>query len=61
MSEAGSISRRSFIGTTATTAAATLVSRHVLGGPRFVPPSDKVNVGYVGVATSVSGRRGSGS
>jgi predicted dehydrogenase len=29
----------------------TLVARHVLGGPRHVPPSDRIRVGYVGVGT----------
>jgi predicted dehydrogenase len=44
------VSRRHFIGTTASAAAAaTIVPRHVLGGPRFVAPSDKVNVAIVGV------------
>ena len=47
----GPISRRSFLETGATTTAVTLVARHVLGGPKFVPPSDKINVGYVGVGT----------
>jgi predicted dehydrogenase len=42
--------RREFISTTAAAAAAfTIVPRHVLGGPRFVPPSDKVNVAVIGV------------
>jgi predicted dehydrogenase len=41
--------RREFITTTAAAAAAfTIVPRHVLGGPRFVPPSDKVNVAIIG-------------
>jgi hypothetical protein len=51
MPGAGSISRRSFLGAGATTAAATLVARRVLGGPKFVPPSDRINVGYVGTGT----------
>jgi predicted dehydrogenase len=43
-------SRREFIATTASAAAAfTIVPRHVLGGPRFVAPSDKVNVAVIGV------------
>ncbi|MGE3313077.1 MAG: Gfo/Idh/MocA family protein [Limisphaerales bacterium] len=33
---------------TASAFAFTLVPRHVLGGPRFVPPSEKVNVALVG-------------
>ena len=40
--------RRQFIGSVAAAAAATFVPRHVLGGPRFVPPSEKVNVALVG-------------
>jgi len=32
-------------------AAFTLVPRHVLGGPRFVPPSEKVNIAMVGAGT----------
>jgi hypothetical protein len=45
------VTRRSFLETSATTAAATVVARHVLGGPRHVPPSDRINVGYVGIGT----------
>ena len=42
-------SRRRFLTNTAAGAAmATLVPRHVLGGPRFIPPSEKVNVALVG-------------
>src|SRR5215212_6878910 len=40
--------RRHFIATTAAAAAITIVPRHVLGGPRFVAPSDKVNVALIG-------------
>src|SRR5512137_1362360 len=45
-----SSTRRQFL-RSATTAAAvcTILPRHVLGGPRFVPPSEKVNVAVVGV------------
>jgi hypothetical protein len=46
-----SVERRKFLAQGATTAAATIVARHVLGGPRFVPPSDRINVGYVGCGT----------
>ncbi len=46
-----SVSRRTFLERSATTAGVTLVARHVLGRPRFVAPSDRVNVGYVGVGT----------
>ncbi len=41
--------RREFIQTTAAAAAAfTIVPRHVLGGQKFVAPSDKVNVAIIG-------------
>src|SRR2546421_10695657 len=43
------LSRRKFLGATATTVAAfTIVPRHVLGGPKFVAPSEKVNIAIVG-------------
>ncbi len=43
------VSRRMFIGSTAAAAAGfTLVPRHVLGGTKFVAPSDKVNIAIVG-------------
>lgn len=43
------LSRRQFIGRTATAVSAfSLVPRHVLGGPKFVAPSDKVNIAIVG-------------
>ena len=46
------INRREFIGTTAAaTAAFTIVPRHVLGGPGFVAPSDKINLAYIGCGT----------
>ncbi len=41
--------RRQFLSTSATAAAAfTIIPRHVLGGARFVPPSEKVNIALVG-------------
>lgn len=43
-----SSTRRQFLGTAAAAAVATIVPRHVLGGPGFVPPSEKVNVALVG-------------
>ena len=44
-----SLSRREFLGVTAKAAAAfTIVPRHVLGGPGFVPPSEKVNIALIG-------------
>lgn len=45
-----STSRRKFIKNTALSALSfSIVPRHVLGGTGYVPPSDKVNVGIVGV------------
>ena len=42
-------SRRRFLQSAAATAATlTIVPRHVLGGPRYVAPSDKVNIALVG-------------
>ena len=42
--------RRKFLRAASTAATAfTVLPRHVLGGPRFVPPSERVNVGVVGV------------
>lgn len=44
-----SISRRHFLrGATAVLGGLTLIPRHVLGGPRHVPPSETVNVALVG-------------
>lgn len=44
------LSRRHFIrNTTLSAAGFTIVPRHVLGGSGFIAPSDKVNVGIVGV------------
>jgi len=43
-----SISRRTWLKACAAGAACTVVPRHVLGGPKFVPPSEKVNVAIVG-------------
>jgi predicted dehydrogenase len=46
----GRFSRRKFLGRTATTVAGlTIVPRYVLGGPGFVPPSDKINMAFIGV------------
>ena len=43
------VSRRQFIARTALASAAfSIVPRHVLGGPKFVAPSEKVNVAVVG-------------
>ena len=46
------INRRKFIGSaTAASLAFTIVPRHVVGGVNFVPPSDKVTIGYIGCGT----------
>ena len=43
------ITRRKFIGNvTLTTAAFSIVPRHVLGGQGYTPPSDKVNIAVIG-------------
>jgi predicted dehydrogenase len=49
MSDEKGISRRTFLGATATAAAFTIVPRHVLGGPLYTAPSDKLNIACVGV------------
>jgi hypothetical protein len=51
MTDQDEITRRTFLERTGATTAATLVPRHVLGGPRFVPPSDRITVAYVGCGT----------
>lgn len=43
------LSRRDFMGAAAAVAAFTVVPRHVLGGPRHIPPSEKVNIAGIGV------------
>ncbi len=46
------LSRRKFVGQGAAMAMAfSIVPRHVLGGAGFVPPSDKVNVAFIGVGS----------
>jgi len=46
-------SRREFLGATVAAAAlmssCTVVPRHVLGGPRHIPPSEKINIAGIGV------------
>jgi predicted dehydrogenase len=45
-----SVSRRKFLGQSAAAAIGfTIVPRHVLGGAGYVPPSDKVNIAFIGV------------
>jgi len=43
------INRRRFLAATATTAAVTIVPRHVLGGARNTPPSGKLNIAGIGI------------
>ncbi len=43
------ISRRTFVGGMAVAASAMIVPRHVLGGPGYQAPSDKLNIAGVGV------------
>lgn len=44
------ISRRVFVGGVAAAATAMIVPRHVLGGPGYTAPSDKLNIAAVGVS-----------
>jgi predicted dehydrogenase len=44
------ISRRDFMSAAAAVAAFTVVPRHVLGGRRHIPPSEKLNIAGIGVA-----------
>lgn len=47
-----SINRREFIGTAAAASVAfTILPRHVLGGPGYIAPSDKINLAYIGCGT----------
>lgn len=43
------ITRRQFLGGAAAAAAFTIVPRHVLGGPRHVAPSEKLNIACIGI------------
>ena len=45
------LTRRKFVAQSAATAALTIVPRSVLGGPGFMPPSDRVNIAFVGVGS----------
>ncbi|TAL75409.1 MAG: Gfo/Idh/MocA family oxidoreductase [Bacteroidetes bacterium] len=52
MANSKKINRREFLGSAATASLAlTVVPRHVLGGPAYVAPSDKITLGYVGCGT----------
>jgi predicted dehydrogenase len=43
------ITRRQFLGGAAAVAAFTVVPRHVLGGPKYVAPSEKLNIACIGI------------
>ena len=43
------MTRRHFLASTSAAAAFTIVPRHVLGGPGYVAPSDKLNIACIGV------------
>jgi len=45
------VNRREFLDSTAASLAFTLVPRHVLGGPGYVAPSDKITLAYIGCGT----------
>src|SRR5450759_5521566 len=50
------LSRRSFLGTSATAAAAfTIIPRYVLGGPGYTAPSDMLNIAGIGVGSQGGG------
>jgi predicted dehydrogenase len=50
------LSRRTFLGTTATAAAAfTIIPRYVMGGPGYTAPSDLLNVAGIGVGSQGGG------
>ncbi len=51
----GGLSRRDFMAAAAAAAAFTIVPSHVLGGPRNIPPSEKLNIAAIGI-----GGRGAG-
>ena len=54
-----SISRRSFVGSMATSAFAfTIVPRHVLGGPGYQAPSDRINFAVIGAGAQGMGNAG---
>lgn len=46
------IGRREFLAAASSTVAAfTIVPRRVMGGAKYVAPSEKINVGYIGTGT----------
>src|SRR4030043_1515188 len=52
MATSRKINRRKFLGSAAAASLAfTIVPRHVLGGPGYVAPNDKIAIGYIGCGT----------
>jgi hypothetical protein len=52
MANSKKINRREFLGSAAAASLAfTVVPRHVLGGPGYITPSDKITIGYIGCGT----------
>lgn len=49
------LNRRDFLGYTGSAIALTIVPRNVLGGTDYVAPSDKINLGLIGVGTEQLG------
>ncbi len=43
--------RRKFVGSAAASGVFTIVPRHVLGGPAYVPPSNKITLAHIGMGT----------
>ena len=48
-SEKTKMNRRDFLLSSTAAAAFTIVPRHVLGGPGYTPPSEKLNIAGIGV------------
>src|SRR3974390_535778 len=51
MSSQDNMKRREFLAPAAAGLALTIVPRHVLGGPGYVAPSDKITLAYIGCGT----------
>ncbi|HEX41989.1 MAG TPA: gfo/Idh/MocA family oxidoreductase [Phycisphaerales bacterium] len=51
MSDTNTIDRREFLKAGAAMAAVSAVPAHVLGGARHVPPSERINIAYIGTGT----------
>jgi predicted dehydrogenase len=47
--KSGKLTRREFVGAAASAAGFMIVPRRVLGGPGYVPPSDRVNIASIGM------------